>query len=145
MLSWPASLLGDFLLRLGLRGGENWLTALISKTKDRKKFAEVCQQMPELIAAIREDLSNEEHVRDFNVVPHGARRNGSTTPAFVYTDTPEGLILGRVGILENYGYVREITQGSLPKYRMSEEFVALVRATESGASDAVAASSGKLK
>lgn len=102
------------------------------KRETNLAFAAVCKQMPELIAEMTEDLTREPQVRDFYVLPTGAMLGGSSTPAFAYTDQPDARVRAWVSILENHGYVRDITPKNAPMYRMTEEFVVLVKSATPG-------------
>ena len=92
----------------------------------KKKFAQVATQMPELMRRMQQDLTQEPLVRDFFVLSHPSHFGGSSTPAFRYSGDVYPGLHSMAQILENHGYVLDITPATLPKYRMTEEFVTLV-------------------
>lgn len=95
----------------------------------RTEFTQVEKQMPELIAEFRQDLTANPLVRDFFVLPN--RRvalGGSSTPSFVYYEEEHHGLMSKIRILENRGYIRDISVTNTPKYSMMEEFVRLVMA-----------------
>jgi len=92
-----------------------------------KEFQEVKQQMPELIAEIKNDLLQEGNnlIREFFISKRSYTLNVSDK-CFVYFDDDHENLKSKVHILENHGYIIDITPGNAPKYRMSEEFVKFV-------------------
>lgn len=98
-----------------------------TRKKKRSKFREVQQQMPELIAEMHKDLDNPELqcIREFFVSKREYILNPGG-PCFVYYENNHPNLQGKVHILENSGYVIDVTPGNAPKYRMTEEFVNLV-------------------
>jgi hypothetical protein len=92
--------------------------------KSRELFGAMVARMPDLLREMRTDVRDPDHrnVRDFFVIPESAQ----LTPdgkAFVYRVNSGNDYLSKVGILEASGYVRDITPGNAPKFRMTEEFV----------------------
>lgn len=97
---------------------------------DRKTFAQVRDQMPALITEMKLDLEREEDrmVREFFVLEKRAHRlGGSSKPRFVYFVEEHPQLHGQLEVLENRGYIIEVTPGTAPVFRMTEEFVELVR------------------
>ena len=101
-----------------------------SARQAKKEFLEVRKQMSELIAKFKNDLSNQKHklIREFFVLPNNRVSLGeSTKPRFVYyADEHEGL-RSKLTILENKGYLIDVTLENTPIFRMTEEFVGLVQ------------------
>ncbi len=95
----------------------------------KKQFLAVKAQMPELIAEMKEDLQDESgrHVREFFVL-ESKRQNLGACPRrrFVYYAEDHGDLHGKLSILENRGYLCDVTPGDTPVFRMTEEFVELV-------------------
>ncbi len=91
-------------------------------------FAAVVEQMPRLIAEMKADLSTEEgkHVREFFVMSRRHVLGGSEKPRFIYYEEDHANLRGQLDVLENRGYVTDVTPKNVPIYRMSEEFVRLV-------------------
>ena len=99
-----------------------------SKSQEQIEFERAKRQMPELIAEMREDLLKleTEHCREFFILSNpGVSLNLSTSTLFYYEDQHANL-KGKVTILENLGYLYDITMGRSPKYRMEEHFVQLL-------------------
>ena len=91
------------------------------------RFRRVREQMPELIADFKSSLLDPEHqhVREFFVVKSTWLVNSDLPRFAFFTDKVDGL-MQKVKLLENHGYVVDITPQSAPMYRMTEEFVKLV-------------------
>jgi len=92
----------------------------------QKEFLKAKQQMPELIAEIKNDLLQEGNnlIREFFI----SRKNYSLNPGgkcFVYYEDDHSDLQSKVHILENLAFIIDITPGNAPKYRMTEEFVKL--------------------
>lgn len=94
-------------------------------------FVEIAKQMPELIAEMKTDLQREDgkFVREFFVLPTKTTRlGGSEKPRFIYYESEHDNLRGKLDILENHGYLVDVTPKNAPIYRMSEDFVRLVLA-----------------
>ena len=85
--------------------------------------------MPVLIAEIKQDLAGNPLVREFAVSPHkGVQFYHGGTTRFEYYASEHNELVQQVAILENNGYVRDVrVYQDAPIYRMTEEFVELVR------------------
>jgi CHAT domain len=94
----------------------------------RPSFLQVKEQMPGLIAEIKKDLEGNQgkFVREFFVMSKRHMLGGSEKPRFVYYEEDHENLRGMMDILENQGYLTDVTPGNVPIYRMSEEFVQLV-------------------
>lgn len=92
-------------------------------------FLQIKEQMPALIAEMKKDLEGEDgkFVREFFVTSRRHVLGGSEKPRFIYYEEDHDNLRGKIDILENHGYVTDVTPGNTPIYRMSEEFVSLVR------------------
>jgi hypothetical protein len=98
-----------------------------AKTKELEQFQSVVNQMPDLISEMKNDLSNPEQslIREFFLSKKSYSLNPGG-PAFIYyVDDHQGL-QSKIHILENNGYVKDITPGNAPMYRMTEDFVRLL-------------------
>lgn len=83
--------------------------------------------MPELILEFKEDLSEgNQEVRHFFLIPNEKVVFNAREHCFVYYEDRHVNLRGKVAILENHGYVVDVTTGNAPKYRMTEEFVDLL-------------------
>lgn len=97
---------------------------------DRRVFAHVQDEMPTLIAEIKADLQREDGrmVREFFAIKHrGIAMGGSSKPRFAYYVEDHPQLHGQLEVLENRGYIIDVTPGNTPVYRMTEEFVEYVR------------------
>ncbi|MFO0838364.1 MAG: hypothetical protein U1D55_07520 [Phycisphaerae bacterium] len=86
--------------------------------------------MPALIAEIKSDLAGEDGqvVREFFVIERRSiAMGGSSKPRFAYYVEDHPQLHGQLEILENRGYIIDVTPGNTPVFRMTEEFVDLVR------------------
>ncbi len=95
--------------------------------ENANKFAQVAAQMPELLQEMRQDLTEHPSVREFFVLLGGAVLGGTSSPSFQYRDAIHPGLMGKLHILENHGYLTDVTPKDCPKYRMTEEFVRLLR------------------
>jgi len=96
----------------------------------KKEFLAAQQQMPELIAEIKNDLlqPGEGLIREFFLSNKGYVLNAGSK-CFVYYEDDHSDLQSKIHILENLGFIIDITPGNAPKYRMTEEFVQLVLST----------------
>jgi CHAT domain len=88
-------------------------------------FLQVKDQMPALIAEMKKDLEGDDgkFVREFFVMSKRHALGGSEKPRFVYYEEDHDNLRGKIDILENHGFLTDVTPGNTPIYRMSEEFV----------------------
>lgn len=112
-----------------------------AEAKRQSQFEECRAAMPKLIEEMAQDLANarkyEFFVYDVRLVYNGFRRD-----AFVYATNEEAKqdyldekkkvwvhanLLNKVRMLENHGFLSDITANTAPHFRMSEEFVRLVK------------------
>jgi hypothetical protein len=91
-------------------------------------FLQIKEQMPALIAEMKKDLEGEDgkFVREFFVMSKRHVLGGSEKPRFVYYEEDHENLPGKIDILENRGYLTDVTTSNVPIYRMSEDFVQLV-------------------
>jgi hypothetical protein len=93
------------------------------------KFEKVKNIMPELITEFKTDLSTEENklIREFFVLPNKkVCLGGSEKPRFIYYEEKHKGLRNKIDILENQGFLINVTLGNAPIYRMTEEFVELI-------------------
>lgn len=129
------TLLGGFLAGVATGAGGTYMAYKYTdrrregeaQRKEREIFQKVAGQMPELVEEMRRDLSLPDFrtVREFFIIPKKARIN-TRGPAFTYHPEDHANLQGKLVILENRGYIIDVTPGNAPKYRMTEEFVELV-------------------
>ena len=83
--------------------------------------------MTELIAEFETDLSKDNLTREFFVLPNKkVCFGGSQKPRFIYYEEEHNNLRGKLDLLENQGFLIDVTTGNTPIYRMSEEFVDLL-------------------
>jgi len=95
----------------------------------KQQFRAIRKQMPQLIAEMKSDLAGDgnAHVREFFVLPNERVHLGrSEKPRFVYYEDQHDNLRGKLDILENAGYIIDVTPGNTPIFRMSEGFVGLL-------------------
>jgi len=95
------------------------------KGHNQPNFAKAREQMPALITEMRKDLQGEDgqFVREFFVMSKRHCLGGSEKPRFIYYEEDHDNLRGKIDVLENLGYLVDVTPGNVPIYRMSEEFV----------------------
>jgi hypothetical protein len=124
-----AFLLGTLTGAAGMYYGELFTDQRRKKEKaraERQAFDTVCQQMPDLIKEMRDDLTQKPHVREFFLLHEGSAFGIKNSDAFVYRASEKHPVRSWAKTLENHGYVQDVTPGNTPKYRMTEEFVGLI-------------------
>ena len=91
-------------------------------------FSKIKFQMPDLISEMKADLSKagNEFIREFIVVSNKWLISG-VSPSFRYYFEDHENLLSKMQILENYGFVVDVTSGKTKKYRMNEEFIELIK------------------
>jgi len=90
-------------------------------------FLKVKSSMPELIAEMKKDLTKEGNdlIREFFIVSKRWELN-VVDHYFVYYFEEHENLQGKVHVLENYGFVIDVTSENVKKYRMTEEFIDLL-------------------
>lgn len=133
---WVSSVIG-FLLGTGTGVAGKYfadnLTDRRRKTESTKQlkqeFMNIKKQMPELIKEIKNDLSKEDQkfIREFFVLEdRKVHLGGSEKPRLVYYEEDHRDLRCKIDILENQGFLSDVTTGIVPIYRMTEEFVELL-------------------
>ena len=92
----------------------------------RNIFLNLAQQMPELIEQMKDDLSKPEFmvIREFFILPNDrVPFNPDEKRYLCYYEEQHENLMHKVKLLENHGFVYDITPNNAPKYRMTEEFV----------------------
>lgn len=93
---------------------------------DSKRFSAVREQMPELLGDMRADLGSGDGrvLRDFYVLPSfGVSFNTGGKRTLTYAEDKYPDLRAKLSVLENHGYIRDVTHSNVPSFRMSEEFV----------------------
>lgn len=99
------------------------------ETGNRKIFLNIAEKMPDLIKEMQDDLSKPECmvIRKFYILPNDRVlfNSGGERCLFYYEDQHENLT-HKIKLLENNGFVCDVTHTNTPKYRMIEEFIECV-------------------
>ena len=124
-----------FALGVGSGVVASYLSAGLNDARQERKarraaqsaFDAVRDQMVTFIGELRSDLVEHPKQREISIVPNRnvmMNTGGETTLIYYRSEHPE--LLASIRILENHGYVRDVTSGNVPRYRLSEGFVAHV-------------------
>jgi hypothetical protein len=100
-----------------------------SQSALEQQFREVELMMPDLIAEMREDFRDPElrTIRELVVLPNQRVIFNSKQKRFAYFEDSHDDLSGKMAVLENHGYIVDVTPGNTPIYRLTEEFVVAVR------------------
>jgi hypothetical protein len=135
MESWGTHFL-TFLLGAAIGAAGNYLALKYTdrrrdseeSKKEKNTFKKIIGQMPELIAEMKADFSRKENsfVREFFVLPHDKIPCNSEKPRFSYYENEHQNLKNKIEILENRGYIIDVSSSTTPIYRLTEEFWDLV-------------------
>ncbi len=135
MESWGI-LLATFLVGVATGAAGNYFATKYTdqrrekarKRKSKEAFIKVKDQMPELIAKMKADFTKYKNasIREFVVLPSDRVVFNSQQPRFHYFENQHQNLKGKVDVLENHGYVSDVTVSNAPIYRITEEFWELV-------------------
>jgi len=95
--------------------------------ESQREFNKVMAKMPDLVKEMKQDLSKEgnQFTREFFILSRKwAFSLGGKCFLYYFEDHEE--LQGKMHVLENYGWVMDVTSGNMKKYRMTEEFVELI-------------------
>lgn len=98
------------------------------KNKVTKLVKNLNSISPKFISELKIDIINDPHgyIRDIGIIHEAIPYSGN--PMFRYSDEIYPEILNVLSLMESYEFVTNITaNGSFPKYKMSEEFVELMK------------------
>jgi len=104
---------------------------LLEGAKQLAKLQKASNLMPDLLQEMKNDILSDQTrlVREFFVLPsEGASINGSRR-RFVYFETQHDNLLNKIALLEEYGFVIDITPRNTPMYRMTDELIDLLIST----------------
>ena len=99
------------------------------ESRSKKLFQELASRMPDLIKEMKDDLSKPDNhlIREFYILPHrrvsfmaGGRRY------LYYFEEEHQDLLHKLHILEEPGFIQDITETNTPKFRMTEQFFGYV-------------------
>lgn len=91
-------------------------------------FKNIKKQMPKLTAEFKSDLSKKDnrYIREFLVLPDKTLLLTLTKPRFKYYENEHKNLKNKIVVLENHGFLTDVTSGTIPIYRMTEDFVSLI-------------------
>ena len=109
---------------------ENLQSIHDSESTSSEAFSKVQQKMFELLAEMKQDLTQDESglVREFFILPKKSIPVNSFKPRFTYYEEEHDHLMNKIDLLEQYGFVADVTIQNTPIYRMTEEFVELLMA-----------------
>jgi len=90
----------------------------------QRTLREVAAMMPTIVKEMQEDFRNPEHeeVREFAILPSQNVKFSTQQKRFVYFENAHENLRGKIAVLENNGFVVDVTPGTTPIYRVTEEF-----------------------
>lgn len=97
-----------------------------SRSEAWRAFERVEQLMPELIKEMRADLAETPTARDFFVLSDERISINTSGQYLAYYEKAHSNMQEKLSILENHGYIVDITPGNAKKYRMTEDFAVLL-------------------
>ena len=95
-----------------------------------KSFRQIAAKMPALLREMRDDLLNDstDTVREFFVLPNKrVSLGGSTKRRFTYFESEHEGLREKLDLLEQEGFIVDVTPNNTPLYRMNEHFVSFLR------------------
>jgi|LSQX01.1.fsa_nt_gb hypothetical protein len=104
-----------------------------AKQKDKKKeiiktYKNLKSKMPELINEMKHDIRSQgtKTCREFFVSSNKAFTINTRNPAFMYYENEHEDLLSKLRVLENEGFIIDITPSNAPKYQFTEQFIDLL-------------------
>jgi hypothetical protein len=99
-----------------------------SNSVSQPGFAKIEHLMPALLEEMREDIRNNPTTREFVILKRGWIYNSDGPHLFYYLDEHEDLE-GKMQVLANLRFIREITYNEVRRFLFQEEFVDYLTAT----------------
>jgi len=117
---------GEF--KTALEDAELSFFEAVSET-ELNSFLKAAKKMPKLIAEMREDIASDDSgvVREFIVLPGKGVIFNSRKPRFAYYEDEHENLLNKIDILDEYGFLQDVSVSDTPIYRMTEEFLELLK------------------
>ena len=102
-----------------------------ARNQVKADFARLRALMPKLFAEMRADLQGDATglVRELVLLPSKGVVFNSNRPRFAYYETEHSALREQLSLLEQVGFVIDVTPGNAPVFRMQESFVALLVAS----------------
>lgn len=100
-----------------------------SASATQRQFHLACESMSDLIAALKAEATRPgwEMVREIFALPTKGVLAGTSQRRFMLYEDEIADLLTKLRTLESYGFVTEVTTKSVPIFRMTEAFVAMLR------------------
>lgn len=97
---------------------------------DADRFGALRQQMPQLFADMKNHLEEDTSgfVREFVVSSRKGAIFGLSKRAFMYYEDQHPFLREKIDLLEESGFISDVTSGEILRYRMTEEFIQLLKA-----------------
>jgi hypothetical protein len=118
-----------FVIGIAPKFAGDWLTdrrrEWETKSKGIKDFIDITGKMPDLIEEMKKDLedTNDRIIREFFILPNRRVSLWRTHDCFTYYEDEIPELQNKIHILEDHGYIVDVTPGNAPMYRMKENFV----------------------
>jgi hypothetical protein len=127
-----AFLIGALGGACGLYWGAKYLKKREQKEASLKlenNFKKVSDLMPKLIQEIKTDIKNDESkvVREFVVLPTTKHSSSDSKGRFIYYEDQYKDLKEHLDILEGSGFILDVASGNTPTYRLTDEFIALLK------------------
>jgi len=115
--------------------GNYYATRLADKAKNKdaiiekkKLFKKVEMMMPELIKEMRDDISSEKmkKCKEFVILPTKGTVFNSKEPLFSYFESEHQYLHSNIKVLEENGFVIDITSTNTPRYQFNEDFLSML-------------------
>lgn len=91
-----------------------------------RRFADLERKLPNLLAEIRQDLSEDPLVRQIILLSKRFMYTPGITPYFVYYYEAHEKSDSMLKIMQHYGAVYDISFNDMPRYNLTEEFVSFL-------------------
>mgnify|MGYP000990332422 CR=1 FL=1 len=135
MKSWTSHII-TFIsgLSVGVLGNY-FATRLADKAKNKdaiikkkKSFEKIEMMMPELIKEMRDDISSEDmkKCKEFIILPTKGTVFNSNEPLFSYFESEHQYLRSNIRVLEENGFVIDITNTNTPRYQFDEDFLSML-------------------
>jgi hypothetical protein len=100
----------------------------MQELQNHEKMMEGIKDRDQLIAEMKTDFTKSENstIREFVILPYDRVISNDQQPRFYYFEHQHENLRGKISILENHGYVRDVTVSNTPIYRITEDFWNLI-------------------
>ncbi len=115
--------------------GNYYATRLADKAKNKDAikeksnlFKQAEMKMPELIKEMRNDICSEnmKNCKEFIIQPTRGTVFNSKQPLFTYFESEHPYLQSNIRILEENGFVVDITKTNTPRYQFNEDFIVML-------------------